>query len=309
MATKPTPSISDEDIAELYSVPDVARIFGLGESRLRYWIQSGLLTPAVRRGGRFYYTFRDLVNVKAAAELVEAGVPIARIRKQMDALRDELPEGEAELSNLRIASDGARLVVSQGGAAYEPDSGQLVMAFSVKTLGERVAQVIPHPAARETLEPGPDTGYQRFLRGVAAEDRGDDREAERAYAEALQLEPGLAAARANLGVLRYRRGERAQARGDLQRALELDPELPEARFNYANLAADEGDTELAIAELRRVCARHPDYADAHYNLAVLLARVGGFDQARHHLRRYLAVAPDDAWSARAEAFLGGLPAS
>ena len=302
--TKTTPENDSTDVTELYSVPDVSRIFGVSESRLRYWLQSGLLTPSVRRGGRFFYTFRDLVNVKAAIELVDAGIPPARIRAHMNALRADLPEGEAELARLRVCSDGARLVVVGDEAAYEPASGQLVMAFAVKSIGDRVAKVLELPRGADAPPPAVQSGYQRFLQGVAAEDRGDDDGAEDAYRSALAAEPGLASAHANLGVLRYRRGDTADARACFERALELNPDLPEARFNLANLLADAGDIDLAIAELRRVCSRHPDYADAHFNLAVLLARVGGVGQARSHLTRYLAAAPaDDAWGSRAETFL------
>ena len=53
-------------MTELYSVRDVAKLFALQESRLRYWMQTGFVGPTVRKGGRFYYTFRDLCAVKAA---------------------------------------------------------------------------------------------------------------------------------------------------------------------------------------------------------------------------------------------------
>jgi DNA-binding transcriptional MerR regulator len=309
MASKhETPAPSEGDIAELYSLRDVARIVGVSESRLRYWIQSGLLTPSVRRGGRFFYTFRDLVNAKAAVELVEAGIPPARIRAQMTALRAELPEGEAALTKLRICSDGARVVVVGDDATYEPTTGQLVMAFAVKSLGDHVARVLELPQPPREAAPPPETGYQLFLRGLAAEERGDDEAAAQAYRDAVAAEPGLASAHANLGVLGYRRGDRDAARAAFERALELDPELPEARFNLANLLEDLGETELAIAELRRVCWSAPDFADAHYNLGLLLARIGGVAQAQQHLERYLELDDRTEWAGRAREYLGSLSA-
>ena len=51
---------------DLYSVKDVARIFAVQESRLRYWMQVGFVGPTVRKKGKFYYTFGDLVAVRAA---------------------------------------------------------------------------------------------------------------------------------------------------------------------------------------------------------------------------------------------------
>ena len=45
-------------------VPEVARLFQIPESRLRYWSQTGFIRPSVRRGGRVYYTFQDLIAVR-----------------------------------------------------------------------------------------------------------------------------------------------------------------------------------------------------------------------------------------------------
>ena len=86
---------------ELYSIRDVARILALQESRLRYWTQVGFIGPTVRKCGRFYYTFRDLVAVwpdhaEARAGLIEAVFGEARAYKrkrnhaQVLALADEL---------------------------------------------------------------------------------------------------------------------------------------------------------------------------------------------------------------------------
>ena len=35
-----------------YSVREVARIFGLNESRIRYWAQTGFINPSGSRAGR-----------------------------------------------------------------------------------------------------------------------------------------------------------------------------------------------------------------------------------------------------------------
>ena len=57
----------------LYSIKDVAQLFALGEARLRYWAQTGFVGPSVRRAGRMYYTFQDLLGVKVAKELLGGG--------------------------------------------------------------------------------------------------------------------------------------------------------------------------------------------------------------------------------------------
>jgi Flp pilus assembly protein TadD len=320
-------AIGSDQVLELYSVRDAARLFGLTDSRLRYWIQAGFLRPSVRQGGRFYYTFGDLVGIKAAVELLGAGVPMVRVRRALDSLRGALPQRVAPTSRLRVSSDGETLVVVEDGNAYEPHTGQLVMSFAVSSLGGHLARLgtardetsadvtatadvagsadssAPHPIEAGTwdvTEPHhAPSAYQHFLAGCRAEDGGDLVLAEKCYQRAIELEPSLAAAHTNLGNLAYRRGTADDARRFYQRALDLDPDQPEARFNLANLLDQLGETDLALAELLAVCSRHPSFADAHYNLGLLLYRLGGLAQARHHLGQYLALDSSSDWAARA----------
>ncbi len=321
-------------MTELYSIKDAARIFGLQESRLRYWLQTGFITPSVRRGGRLFYTFQDLISVKTAVELLDAGLPMQRVRKNLLALKAGLPEDPQPMSRLRICSDGDTVVAVDDDVVYEPASGQVVMAFAVSTLTNQVAEILSLPAqqaavpapaddaptlalgltssrarpAQQPPRPHHDrqTAYRCFLDGCDADDRGETARAEQCYQRALELDPSLAAAYTNLGTLRYARGDLDNARTAFEQALDFEPNQPEARFNLGNLLDDLGETEHAIAELKRVCTQSPDFADAHYNLGLLLARVGGVAQAQQHLDRYLEIDPDSEWADRSRQFLAAL---
>jgi tetratricopeptide (TPR) repeat protein len=329
------PELDPDAVLELYSIRDAARLFGLTDSRLRYWIQTGFVRPSVRQGGRFYYKFCDLVGIKAAVELLGAGVPQDAVRRALDLLRRELPAGVGPTSRLRVLSDGETLaVVEDGEVGWEADGGQLVMAFALSALAGQIAKALDlpasvhesrperaAPAAREDAAPvlaacaeagatertSMASAYRLFLDGCRAEDAGDLAFAELCYRRVLELEPSLAAAHTNLGNLCYRRGDRDQARRSYQRALDLEPDQPEARYNLANLLDEEGDTELAVAELRSVCSRHPAFADAHYNLGLLLYRLGGHAQARQHLGHYLGLDPSSEWATRARDLLASSP--
>jgi tetratricopeptide (TPR) repeat protein len=301
-------------VIELYSIKDAAKIFGVRDARLRYWLQTGFIWPSVRRGGRFYYTFQDLVSIRAALELLEAGIPVKRVRKALESLRAELPAEVLPTSRLRVASDGRTLAVLDASIAYEPESGQVLMSFEVASLGKKVAEVlslgdaVPAPiddgALGGATEPHASaSAYQCFLDGCEAEDRGDAGAAESLFRRALELEPSMAAAHTNLANALYRKGLVDDARAHYEKALEHDPDQPEARFNLGNLLDELGETELAIAELRRVCHRSPDFADAHYNLGIILARVGGVAQARGHFHQYLELDPASEWASHARIYL------
>jgi tetratricopeptide (TPR) repeat protein len=303
---------------ELYSIRDVARILAVQESRLRYWMQTGFVGATVRKGGRFYYTFRDLVAVKAAKDLLAADVALQLARKAVEALRKQLPDDTHPASRLRVCSDGQTIVALADDRAWEPINGQVVMAFNLPSFGEHVAQVLAmprvDPSAPQAIEDSPTeanggtTAYKYFVEACAAEDRGDSQLAEHLFRQAIDLEPNMAAALTNLGNLTYRAGELEDARKLYERALDHDPSQPEARYNLANLLEDLGETELAVAELRRVCAAAPDFADAHYNLGIMLAQIGGTAQAKQHLERYLELDGASDWANHARMFLDQLAA-
>jgi tetratricopeptide (TPR) repeat protein len=302
---------------ELYSIRDVSRILAVQESRLRYWMQTGFVGPTVRKGGRFYYTFPDLVAVKAAKDLLATGMALQRVRKNVDALKRALPGDAHPTTRLRVCCDGETVVALADDVAFQPISGQVVMAFSLPSFGDHVTATLamPRAAAPEptavpaAVQDGPteanggSAAYRHFVEACAAEDRGDSDTAEHLFRLAIELEPRMAAALTNLGNLVYRQGELHEARRLYERALEHDPAQPEARYNLANLLEDLGETDLAIAELRRVCAAAPEFADAHYNLGIMLAQVGGTTQARQCLERYLELDATSDWAHHARSYL------
>lgn len=299
---------------ELYSVRDVARILAVQESRLRYWMQTGFVGPTVRKGGRFYYTFCDLVAVKAAKDLLAADLPLQTARKNVEALKKALPHDTHPCSRLRVCSDGNTIVALADDVAFQPVGGQVVMAFTVPAFGEHIAEVLAmprvDPSAPQEVNDSPTeanggtTAYRHFVEGCAAMDRGELESAEHLFRQAIDLEPNMAAALTNLGNLVYRQGETDEARRLYERALEHDPQQSEARYNLANLLDDLGETELAIAELRKVCAAAPEFADAHYNLGLMLAQVGGSAQAKQYLERYLELDGASEWASHARQYLG-----
>ena len=302
---------------ELYSIRDVARILAVQESRLRYWMQTGFVGPTVRKGGRFYYTFCDLVTVKAAKDLLAINMPLQKIRKNVEALKKALPGDTCPVSKLRVCSDGETIVALADDVAFQPIGGQVVMAFNLPAFGEHVTSVLAMPRVdpcRPTDAPEPvdddrteanggTTAYRYFVEACAAEDRGDSQGAEHLFRQAIDLEPNMAAALTNLGNLVYRQGELEEARRLYERALEHDPIQPEARYNLANLLEDLGETDAAITELRKVCATAPDFPDAHYNLGIMLAQLGGTAQAKQHLERYLELDDASDWASHARTYL------
>ncbi len=68
---------------KLYSAKDIGRLLGLRVGRIRYWDKIGFLTPGVKIGTRKYYTPHDLIGLRTAKGLLDAGIPFAMVRRSV----------------------------------------------------------------------------------------------------------------------------------------------------------------------------------------------------------------------------------
>jgi DNA-binding transcriptional MerR regulator len=103
----------------------VLQILGVSRRQLQYWAQTGLVVPsATTPGGHGRYSFEDLVALKAAKRLIDAGVSVQRIRKSISALQKLLPTVERPLAELILVATGDVLLAFRDGAAFDAVSGQ-----------------------------------------------------------------------------------------------------------------------------------------------------------------------------------------
>ena len=95
--------------SSLFRAGDVVEIVEVSRRQLQYWAQTDLIRPSAKTpGGHGRYTYEDLVALKAAKRLIDAGVSVQRIRKTIRSLRRTLPAVERPLSELIPRSDGRR---------------------------------------------------------------------------------------------------------------------------------------------------------------------------------------------------------
>jgi len=295
---EPIEVIVEQDTETTYSVADVSRLFDLPESRLRYWSQTGFITPSVRKDARRFYCFQDLLSVKVAKELLEGGQPLQRVRRSLEVLKATLPRVESPLARLRISNREGRIVVEEGSGSYEATTGQLLLDFDVSALRHEIAEVLHLPwVVPEGELSDTHCAYDVFLEAQELEARwdGEDlndtliRDAMLAYQRTVELDPGFSAAWNNLGSLAAQAGELEQARDYFDQALSSDPEQPEAQCNLAELALREGDLEVSLAGFCEVLNADPDHIEAHYGLARGYLAQGKRGQALAHLEHFCRV--------------------
>jgi DNA-binding transcriptional MerR regulator len=110
---------------DLYRTRDVVEILDISRRQLQYWAQTDLVTPSAETpGGHGRYTFDDLVALKAAKRLIDAGVSVQRIRKSIGALKKILPSVRRPLAELVLVATGDVVLAFRDGTAIDAISGQ-----------------------------------------------------------------------------------------------------------------------------------------------------------------------------------------
>lgn len=105
-----------------FAAAPAARLGGCSRSQLGHWRRSGVVVPSEADGT---YSFRDLVALRVVVSLLDAGLPMVRVRAALTVLRREAGDATAsptDLAGLRLVTDGVSVF-----ACY--DDGQILDAL------------------------------------------------------------------------------------------------------------------------------------------------------------------------------------
>ena len=129
-----------------YSTRDVAELLELAPELIREIARAGILDPARTAGNHYRFSFQDIIVLRTAKELLQAGVSRSQINQTLYRLKSRLPVNRP-LTSLRISGDGGSVVIHEDDQVYDPDSGQIHFNFAVADLAGTVA-----PLARLAAE-------------------------------------------------------------------------------------------------------------------------------------------------------------
>jgi len=275
-----------------YATRDVARLLGLTIPQVRAFARGGFLAPGRGPRGELRFSFPDLVLLRTAKGLAGARVPARRIRRVLRILRRQLPAGRP-LSAVRISADGDRVVVRDGAAAWNPESGQFQLDFSVADLASRAAPLARQAAraARAAAEPLDADQWYDLGFDLEAVDLDEARDA---YRRALELDPDHADAHVNLGRLLQEGGDAAEAAAHFRLALERNPRHATAWYDLGVALEDLRRRGDAIRAYEQAIAVDPRLADAYFNLSRLYEAAGKRAAALRSLGRYRLLAGREA---------------
>jgi hypothetical protein len=268
-----------------YSARHAAQLIGLPESAIRSCIRDGLVgTPGTVPA---QLTFRDLSALRTVKALVDAGVPLPRVRRELARIQLGLPSG-ASIAELTVEARGGQVHI-RGAHGIEQLPGQLRLPFdptadAAAPSGE-LRELPRPPDAPVPLAVAPATAEQWLARALQLEDR-DPVAAIDAYRRSLRLRPECTEAWINLGRIFAESGDPKAAHDCFCSALDIDPGESTAYYNLGVIAQDAGEEEAAIAHYRRALEIDPRLAEAHYNLATLFDQSGDSRSAIRHINEY-----------------------
>ena len=274
------PPLRRSDGASGYSTQHIVELLGLSESRIRNYVRRNLLLPQRNAMGHFRFSFQDVVFLRAAKGLTDAAISVRQSNRALTKLKDDLCQLES-LSAVRIYANGNVVEVRDYEKAWEVESGQLTMNFSIQELSANVAELAKSAAGGEEKALKDLDSDEWYNLGLDLEEM-DPIQAPDAYREAIRLDPFNADAHVNLGRLYQLSGDLKGATRHYQLALATRPEHQLANYNLGTIFDEQEDckrAEIFYSKANLV-------PDAHYNLARIHELAGDEINARRHLRMY-----------------------
>ena len=269
-----------------YSAEQVAGLLGLTLAQIRGYVRSGVIEPEGGAPGALRFSFQDLVFLRVVKGLATSRVPPRRMRLALQRLREQLPDG-SPLSGVRLAAEGANVVVRERDRIWSPESGQYWFDFETwrpgsepVTLATRSTPEGSEPALELTA-----TADGWYALGSEIEE-SDPGEARAAYQRALEIDPKHADAHVNLGCLEHEAGRLREAERHYRAALAIRAGDATAAFDLGVALEDLGRLAEARAAYEQALGAEPECADAHYNLARVHDRLGDPAAAIRHLKAY-----------------------
>jgi tetratricopeptide (TPR) repeat protein len=261
---------------KLFSTAEVAKIVDLPDSRIRSFVRAGFLAPAKNKTGTLQFTFRDLLFLKTAKNLLASRVPAKRIVRILSSLKRQLPD-ERHLASLKIYADGRRVVVWDGKAQWQPDSGQFLFNFDARSVMRTLSLARRKPTTAKRTA--------RYWYNLAVEFETTSKEkAQRAYEKALEADPTMSDAHLNLGKLHHDAGMLKNSEAHYRAAIQHAQDEAAPYFNLGVLLDDMKQPAEAARFYQQALDRDPEFADAHYNLGLVLDSLGRKKEAIQHLR-------------------------
>ena len=271
-----------------YGVRDVEKLLRVSRGTLRALIAAGFVSPARGPRNTYQFSFQDLIVLRTAQALSKANVPQRRIFRALKELRARLPEN-MPLSGLSLGAIADEVVVREGDARWQAETGQYVLAFDAGAASGALRDIEPAIAAAsektDAILANTASADASYIEATTLE-ANDSEAAIRAYQRAIEADPKRMDARINLGRLQHESGHLGAAVDTYLAALRVCGADALLLFNLAVLLDDVERKPEAVRAYEAALKLDPELADGHYNLALLYEDLGQPKLAIRHMSQY-----------------------
>ena len=261
-------------------------MLGISPRRLRRWEKIQFIPRSIQNEKGSFYSFQDLISLKAAAELISGGISLQQVIRSIELIKKKFPEIKS-ISELKFFSHNSMLLMRYNGLSFHPVTGQLLMNFENES----------PPAPKSFKIKSQERNHIFWFEyGLRYDIEGKWQLAVKAYRKALQLNPTLADCWNNLATIYYRVGRKKRAIRYYLNALKINPSYKLAYYNLGNIFEEIKKYRLAIKMYLKAIELDSDYFDAHYNLALVYDKIHSFAEACHHWEIYFKFDSSSRWA-------------
>jgi tetratricopeptide (TPR) repeat protein len=271
---------------EYFTIRQASKMLGIAPARLRRWEKIEFVPRSVQNENGSFYSFQDLIGLKAAAELIAGGISLQQVARSLDLIRKKFPELK-NLSELKFFAKDRTLLMRYNGLSFDPVDGQLLLNFEEETRAE--------PKSFKNNREDKNHLFW-FEYGLRYDIEGKWKLAVKSYRKALQLNPSMADCWNNLATIYYRVGRKKKAIRYYLNALKINPSYKLAYYNLGNIFEEIKKFKLAVKMYLKAIELDPEYYDAHYNLALVYDKIHAYPEACHHWQIYLKFDSASRWA-------------
>jgi tetratricopeptide (TPR) repeat protein len=255
---------------QTFSTRAAARILAVSPDRIRYWVRRRLVAPSAARGRRFRFNFNDLLLMRMAKELLPPRRRLGALKRCVDEARGA-EAAQPSPRALKLHNDDGRIVMREGDALFEIETGQLLLRFGGRRAAGKVEDRFGPARVRERFEEARRLAETDPLRAL------------KLHSEFLEREPRDFAAHLRMAALLEGEGDLAGALRHLLGAAVLAPANAEVNLRLGALYRRRDDVENALQCFERAAQCDPLSIEAHRNLAELYESAGRRRDAERHL--------------------------
>ena len=255
---------------ETFSTRTAARILAVTPERIRYWVRRNLIRPSQSGGRNYRFAFNDLLEMRLAKELLGNRQHIDPMQRCLERVR-ELLAPQRSVTSLKLVNDEGRIVVRDGAALIEAETGQLIFDFDRNLQPGKLEDRFGPARVRERFEEA---------RRIAEE---DPLKALTIYSELVGREPGNFEAHMRLAALLEREGDLSGALRHLLGAAAIMPASADVHLKLGLLYRKKEEHQHALRSFIRAVECDPSNVEAHRNAAETYDAMGRKREASKHM--------------------------